>query len=158
MNRAYDYIEMSFPAKAEYVGVIRLTLSGIANRMGFSYDEIEDIKIALSEACTNAVEHAYKQEEKGNIRIGFGIYKDRLELVVADNGQSFDFDKVREELGPYTESQPVETLPEGGLGLFLIQTLMDDVKVHSNQGVTVFMTKYVQGEQVERDAESISVQ
>ena len=158
MNRAYDYIEMLYPARAEYVGVIRLSLSGIANRMGFSYDEIEDMKIALSEACTNAVEHAYKGKENGNIRIGFGIYANRLELIVADNGESFNFEAVKEELGPYSKSQPVETLPEGGLGLFLIQTLMDDVKVHNHQGVTVFMTKYRQGEQVERDAEAISAQ
>ena len=60
MREAFDYIEMKIPAKPEYVGVIRLTLSGIASRMGFTYDLIEDLKIAASEAITNAVQHAYK--------------------------------------------------------------------------------------------------
>ncbi|AST94136.1 anti-sigma B factor RsbW [Sutcliffiella cohnii] len=158
MNRTYDYIEMVYPAKPEYVGVIRLSLSGIANRMGFSYDEIEDMKIAISEACTNVVDHAYQGEESGNIRIGFGVYSNRLELVVADNGQSFNFEEIKNELGPISKTHPVETLPEGGLGLFLIETLMDTVKVHNNQGVTVFMTKYLQGEQVEWDEEKVSAQ
>lgn len=42
MKRAADYIEMKSPAKPEYVGIIRLTLSGIASKMGYSYDDIED--------------------------------------------------------------------------------------------------------------------
>lgn len=60
MNESVDLIEMKIPAKPEYVGIIRLTLSGVASRMGYVYEEIEDLKIAVSEACTNAVQHAYK--------------------------------------------------------------------------------------------------
>ncbi|MBS4178605.1 anti-sigma B factor RsbW [Lederbergia citrea] len=156
MKEAFDYIEMKIPAKPEYVGVIRLTLSGIASRMGFTYDLIEDLKIATSEAITNAVQHAYSQEERGEIVVGFGLYQDRLEVMVADLGQSFDLNKMREETGPYNENTQVEFLREGGLGLYLIESLMDEVKVHQNEGVTVFMTKYLEGEQVERNAQTIS--
>ncbi|MEH7442255.1 anti-sigma B factor RsbW [Heyndrickxia sp. MSNUG] len=156
MSQAFDYIEMKIPAKPEFVGVIRLTLSGIASRMGFSYDEIEDLKIATSEACTNAVQHAYKNNDNGEVIIGFGLYEDRLEVMVADNGQSFDFHSARQGLGPYDQNSSVEFLREGGLGLYLIETLMDEVRIHHKEGVTVFMTKYREGEQVERDAETIS--
>ncbi|MFE8703034.1 anti-sigma B factor RsbW [Cytobacillus sp. FJAT-54145] len=156
MNEPFDYIEMKVPAKPEYVGVIRLTLSGIASRMGFSYDEIEDLKIATSEACTNAVQHAYKINEIGEYIVGFGLFSDRIEVMVADNGQSFDFHKARKEMGPYDQNDSVEILREGGLGLYLIETLMDEVRVHYKEGVTVFMTKYLEGEQVERNAERIS--
>jgi serine/threonine-protein kinase RsbW len=156
MNQPFDYIEMKVPAKAEYIGVIRLTLSGIASRMGFPYDDIEDLKIATSEACTNAVQHAYKQTGQGEVVLGFGLYKDRLEIMVADSGQSFDFQSAREGLGPYDENDSVEFLREGGLGLYLIETLMDEVRIHHKKGVTVFMTKYLEREQVERDAETIS--
>ena len=55
----YDYIEIRVPAKAQYIGIARLTISGLASRLGFNYDEIEDLKIATSEAVTNAVQHAY---------------------------------------------------------------------------------------------------
>ena len=48
--KAFDYIEIRVPAKPQYVSVIRLTISGLAVRVGFTYDEIEDLKIATSEA------------------------------------------------------------------------------------------------------------
>ena len=147
---------MKFPAKPEYIGIIRLTISGIASRMGFSYDDIEDLKIATSEACTNAVQHAYKDQEDGEITIGFGLYENRLELVVSDSGESCNFEEVRQGLGPYGKEEQIEFLREGGLGLYLIETLMDKVKIHQHSGVTVYMTKFIQGEQVETDAKTIS--
>nr|WP_204555960.1 anti-sigma B factor RsbW [Bacillus ectoiniformans] len=152
---AFDYIEMKIPAKPEFVGVIRLTLSGIASRMGFTYDAIEDLKIATSEAITNAVQHAYHEDEDGEVVVGFALYANHLEVMVSDNGKSFNFSETKKALGPYSESS-LEFLREGGLGLYLIETLMDEVKVHQNEGVTLFMTKYLKGEQVERDAETIS--
>ncbi|RST74395.1 anti-sigma B factor RsbW [Siminovitchia acidinfaciens] len=156
MEVAFDYVEMKVPAKPEYVGVVRLTISGIASRMGFSYEVIEDIKIATSEAVTNAVQHAYKSNEGGEIVVGFALYDNRLEVMVSDSGKSFDMKKTREETGPYTEKQNVEFMREGGLGLYLIESLMDEVNVQLNQGVIVYMTKYLEGEQVGLDAEKIS--
>ncbi|WP_338752881.1 anti-sigma B factor RsbW [Bacillus sp. FJAT-52991] len=151
----FEYIEMKIPAKPEFVGVIRLTLSGIASRMGFTYDAIEDLKIATSEAITNAVQHAYKDSEEGEVIVGFALYSKHLEVMVADHGQSFNFLNTKKSLGPYTDHS-VEFLREGGLGLFLIETLMDEVKVHQNEGITLLMTKYLEGEQVERDVQAIS--
>ncbi|WP_325167513.1 anti-sigma B factor RsbW [Lederbergia citri] len=152
----FDYIEMKIPAMPEYVGVIRLTLSGIASRMGFTYDLIDDLKIAVSEAITNAVQHAYKKDEGGEIVVGFGLYQDKLEVMVADSGKSFDLNKARDEIGPYNEDSQIEFLREGGLGLYLIESLMDEVRIHQNEGVTVFMTKYLEGEQVEGNVKTIS--
>ncbi|MFD1708408.1 anti-sigma B factor RsbW [Siminovitchia sediminis] len=156
MDAAFDYIEMKVPAKAEYVGVVRLTISGIASRMGFSYEVIEDIKIATSEAVTNAVQHAYKANEGGEVVAGFALYENRLEVMVSDSGKSFDLKKARRETGPYSEKESVEFMREGGLGLYLIESLMDEVNVQLNQGVSVYMTKYLEGEQVELNAEKIS--
>ena len=154
MEQAFDYIEMKIPAKPEYVGVIRLTLSGIASRMGFTYELIEDLKIAMSEAVTNAVQHGYK-EEGGEVIVGFAQYEDRLELMVADQGKPFDFQKARKENGPYDEDTSVESLREGGLGLYLIESLMDEVRYHQNDGVTVFMAKHLEREQVENSGQTI---
>ena len=86
--RPFDYVEMRVPAKSQFVGVARLTISGLASRLGFSYDDIEDLKIASSEAVTNAVQHAYKEDEEGEVVIGCALYKDKLEIMVADHGQS----------------------------------------------------------------------
>jgi serine/threonine-protein kinase RsbW len=156
MKNASDFIEMTVPAEAEYVGVVRLTSSGIANRIGFSYDEIEDIKVAVSEACTNAVNHAYRQEEEGKITVGFGVYEDRLEIMVVDRGQSFDFSVIHDQVGPFSGDLPVENMSEGGLGLFLIETLMDKVEISGESGVIVLMTKYIQKDEVEPGADKIS--
>ncbi|HLS20443.1 MAG TPA: anti-sigma B factor RsbW [Bacillota bacterium] len=139
----FDFIEMRFPAKAEYVSTIRLTVSGLANRMGFSYDDIEDLKVAISEAVTNAVTHAYRDEDEGEVTAGFGIYEDRLEVMIADHGGSFNLAEIKDNIGPYHPSEPIYNLREGGFGLFLIQTLMDKVEINNTYGVIVLMTKYL---------------
>ena len=145
---SYDYVEMIVPAKAEYVGVVRLAVSGIASRLGFTYDAIEDLKIAISEAVTNAVQHAY-DDESGEVLVGCASYEDRVELMITDHGQSFNFEEAKRRTGPYDEEIEPELLREGGLGLYLMETLMDEVKIHHEEGVTVFMTKYFGGERGE---------
>ncbi len=154
MNESFDMVEMKVPARPEYVGVLRLTASGIASRMGFSYDDIEDIKIALSEAVTNAVNHAYPDDEQGEIAVAFGIHENRVQIMVSDSGKSFNAKETREKLGPYDSSKPVETITEGGLGLFLIDTLMDEVQISDQAGVVVSMTKYLQRDEVDQSADT----
>lgn len=155
MPQQYDYIEMKFPSSAEYVGLIRLTLSGVLSRAGASYDQIEDSKIAVSEAVTNAVKHAYSEDESGEVLIGFAIYSNKVEIIVADHGQSFNYEEVKEELGPYSEDENVNYLREGGLGLFLIETLMDEVYLKKDPGVTISMTKFINESQVHLNGETI---
>lgn len=152
----FDFIEMKVPAKAEYVGVIRLSVSGIANRMGFSYEDIEDLKVSISEAITNAVTHAYTDGDEGEVTIGFGVYEDRLEVMVADHGGSFDLNEIKGGIGPYKHTESVETLREGGFGLFLINALMDKVEINNNHGVIVLMTKYLQETEVDYDGNQVS--
>jgi serine/threonine-protein kinase RsbW len=146
---SFDFIEMKFPAKPEYVGVIRLSASGIASRMGFTYEDIEDLKISISEAVTNVVNHAYEDKGNGEVTIGFGVYEDRLEVMVADHGGSFNLNEVKTKIGPYDSDESVENLREGGFGLFLINTLMDKVEINNNSGVIVLMTKYLENLGVE---------
>ncbi len=149
----YDYIEIRVPAKAQYVGVARLAISGLASRLGFTYDEIEDLKIASSEAITNAVQHAYQEDEQGEVVVGCALFEDKLEIMVADYGKSFDFEETKKYVRPYNEQEEVQFLREGGLGLYLMETLMDEVKVHQKEGVTVFMTKYLGGDRGDKDVE-----
>lgn len=149
-----DYIEMIIPSKPEYLGVVRLSVSGIANRMGYTYDEIEDIKVAVTEACTNVVHHAYEGHE-GQIKINFAVYKDRLEIIVIDQGQSFDVQAVTENKGPVNANVAIEQLNEGGLGLFLIEALMDKVEITGDSGVVVSMTKLLNRDGVRSDVSRV---
>lgn len=154
--KEFDYVEIRVPAKPQYVSVVRLAISGLAIRVGFSYDEIEDLKIATSEAVTNVVQHAYAEEEEGEIVISVALYTDRMEIMVSDYGNSFNFEEVKAKIGPYHVDDNVALLREGGLGLYLMETLMDEVRINNEGGVTVFMTKYVSREQVEDNVERVN--
>ena len=154
--RPFDYVEIRVPAKPQYVGVARLTISGLASRVGFTYDEIEDLKIASSEAITNAVQHAYSEVDEGEVVVGCALYPDKIEIMVADHGKSFDFEETKKKVGPYHEQQEVQFLREGGLGLYLIETLMDENTVETKTYIDKIMTKYVGEEQVEENVETIS--
>lgn len=152
----FDFIEMKVPAKADYVSVMRLSISGIATRMGFTYEDIEDMKVAISEAITNAVTHAYNNDEDGEVTIGFGVYENRLEIMVADHGGSFNLDEIKGSIGPYEPDESVETLREGGFGLFLVESLMDKVEIDNHDGVIVLMTKYLKEAEVDFNGNQIS--
>ena len=158
MSLKNDYIEMKLPASAEYVSLIRLTLSGVFTRAGASYDDIEDSKIAVSEAVTNAVKHAYKHsQQNGMINICFELFDDKIKIIISDQGESFDYESTKSKLGPYQENENIDFLREGGLGLFLIESLMDEVKVSKESGVTISMIKYIKKEQVPNNDERVEI-
>src|SRR5699024_9811474 len=139
-------MEMKVPAKADYVGVIRLSISGVASRMGFSYEAIEDWKVAISEAVTNVVSHAYEKKETGEGWIGFAVYQNRLQVMVWDQGGRIRVEEIGNCIGAVDERDmvtDVSRLREGGFGLFLINALMDKVEINNEYGVIVVMTKYL---------------
>lgn len=148
-----DSVSITIPAKPDYVGISRLVVSGIANRMGFSYDDIEDVKLAVAEACTNSVDHAYIDNE-GEIEIRCSIFPDRLQVEVIDHGHSFDLSEIEERTGPLSVEPTMNTIRERGLGIFLIKSLMDKVDIQSDNGVIVTMTKYIQKDEVESHVDS----
>ncbi|WP_395185399.1 anti-sigma B factor RsbW [Bacillus cereus] len=146
-----DYIELKIPAKTDYLEMIRLTVSGIANRMQFSYDEIEYIKMAVSEACTNVVQPAYLDKEIGAITIEFGLFSDRLEIMIDDQGER------KQRMGPYNPSHPIDALPESWLGIYVMHSVMDAVEMSYNHGMTVLLTKHLQREWGENDERTHSI-
>ncbi|MBO8164058.1 MAG: anti-sigma B factor RsbW [Brevibacillus sp.] len=156
VNETGDRVELTIPARAEYIGVARLLVSGVANRAGFSYDEIEDIKLAVAEACTNAVNHAYEGDDGGTVCIRCTLHKDRLEIKIIDSGTSFDPSRVERKLGPIDENTDIDSLTEGGLGLFLIQSVMDDVQIDADNGCIVTMTKFMRRDEVAKHVDELS--
>lgn len=109
------------------------------------------MKIAVGEACSNAIQYANAGAKGGVVIVGFGIYQDKLEMMVTSSGKSFNFSKTQTERSPYTESNIVEHLLVNGLGLYLIETLMDEVRVMNHSDVTVFMMKRLGGERENHD-------
>ncbi|MBJ6361344.1 anti-sigma B factor RsbW [Paenibacillus sp. GCM10012307] len=145
MKAIEEVVTLQVPATAEYVDLVRVTLYGIAAKMGFSYEAIEDMKVAVSEACNNAVLYAYEQgssaaPEEQSVEIKFVKKFDSLSIIVKDNGRSVDAVSEAPQTSPL-HGKKIDEIHSGGLGLYLMQALMDQVEVLSNAGTQVTLTK-----------------
>jgi serine/threonine-protein kinase RsbW len=131
-------ITLTIPSLSDYVGVARLTASGIANRMKFTHEDIEDIKIAVSEACTNAVQYAYG-DSMGDITLEFSILENALEIRVKDQGKGFDPSVPVDSEAALNDPDKIGL----GLGIVFMRSLMDSVDHHSTpeKGTEVVMVK-----------------
>ena len=125
-------VKMEVQALPENISVVRLTASGLASKMGFDLEAIEDIKVCISEACTNAIRHS---DEK-IFHVEFSVFEDNINIKVYDNGKGYDVSSVPEpDFGDPKEN---------GLGLFIIKTLMDEVEITSDDsGTCICMVKYI---------------
>jgi serine/threonine-protein kinase RsbW len=134
-----DLLRLTVPGKPDYVGTMRLTLSSIASNMGFDIESIEDIKVAVSEACTNIVCHSHPDFDF-TYDVTCEITDDKLNITVEDNGKGYD---TRQYVEP-----TLGEAKEGGLGLFIIKALMDEVEVKSKigAGTHIRMTKLIHSE------------
>ena len=129
-----EAIELKLPAKTEYMKVVRMSIAGISERMHFSVDDIEDIKIAVCEACINSIRHGYQEKvsEENLIYARFIIHPKKLEIIITDSGKGFDTSRVDEYL-----AKPGDEKVEGiGLGIQLMKTLMNGVKYSSSANGT----------------------
>ncbi len=111
-------VRLTIPAKAEYVLLGRLALSGVTRMRPLSAEALSDLKLAVTEACTNSVRHAYG-DNGGTVDIVYELHDDRLVVEVSDDGGGFDPDEI-EESGQLTE---------GGLGIAIIRALVDEFEV-----------------------------
>jgi serine/threonine-protein kinase RsbW len=111
-------VRLTIPAKAEYVLLGRLALSGVIRMRPLTDETLNDLKLAVTEACTNSVRHAYGGNG-GIVEIVYELHDDRLVVEVSDDGTGFDPNEV-EETG---------VLTEGGLGIAIIRALVDEFEV-----------------------------
>jgi len=136
-------IRLQIPALADYIDIVRVCLFGIASKLSFSYEEIEDMKVAVSEACTNAVLHGSRTSQLNNIDICFEIRERSLTIKVSNKGTSFEHVDALENASPLPETD-ISELPVGGLGIYLMQALMDEVTVETIDNITqVTLVKFL---------------
>ncbi|AOZ93481.1 anti-sigma B factor RsbW [Paenibacillus crassostreae] len=150
MTNEVQKVVLTLPASADFVDIVRLNLYGISTKMGFSYEEIEDMKVAVSEACNNSVLYAYGQED-GLVEVTFEMNGDILSIIVKDDGESFDNVTLQDECNTL-HNKDLDDVEVGGLGFYLMQALMDDVIVESKQG---YGTKVVLTKRVMRSEEAV---
>jgi serine/threonine-protein kinase RsbW len=135
-------VALRFPAKPDYLLLARLALAGVARSLPLGAEELADLKLAVTEACGNAVRHAYGGGEGGSVGVEFVVADGRLDMIVEDEGAGLEV-PLPEELvdsGPLT--QPIE----GGMGMAIIRAIVDELDVRSGasgRGTVVHMTKFL---------------
>jgi serine/threonine-protein kinase RsbW len=118
-----NVIRLTIPAKPEYITLCRLALTGLARVRSFPDELIADMKLALTEACSNSVRHAYDETE-GSVEILYELQADRLIVEVCDEGSGFDVD---------TNGGENEGLTEGGLGIAIIRSIADELDIERRE-------------------------
>lgn len=116
-------IKLEIPSSPEFVSVARKTLEAIASGLGMPNREIEDLELAVGEACANAVKYG----EADTVLITYRIEKNSVEIEVCNKGKAFT---------PPTCPLPMEELRVGGLGIFLIDQLVDKMSIDCESGRT----------------------
>jgi len=128
-------VRLRIPAKPEYIALGRLALTGLAQARGLDSDTIADLKLALTEAVSNSVRHAYGSEGEGQVDIRYELHADRISVEVVDDGAGFDPEESLSFDG--------DELSEGGLGIAIIRTLADDIEIESRPGVRGSRLRFV---------------
>ena len=121
MKKNVDY-KLKIPSQTDNLELIRNFVTGVANKVGFGNDDVSKIELAVDEACTNVIEHAYSGQE-GMIVLVLELLGDDLIINIRDWGKPFDPDSVTP---PDLEAE-LEERKIGGLGIHLMKKLMDEV-------------------------------
>ncbi|HEX9993349.1 MAG TPA: ATP-binding protein [Acidimicrobiales bacterium] len=137
-----DVVELLVPARAEYLALVRLVVSAaVAIDAGLSESRIGDLKLAVSEACTNAMEAANRADDAEQVLVRCSIDDERVEVLVRDRGMGFDPASLRPH-PPVTD--PARLDFERGLGIPLIRALTDEVTFESSEkGTDVCLVLYL---------------
>jgi len=117
-------IRLTIPAKAEYITLCRLALAGISQLRDISDETLHDLKLALTEACTNSVRHAYEAGSEGSVQIVYEIGDEDISIEVIDEGEGFVLDEASE----------TDHLSESGLGIAIIRSLADELEIEPREG------------------------
>lgn len=113
-------VALTIPARPEFIALGRLALTGLARTRALSQEIVADLKLALTEACSNSVRHAYDEGRLGVVQIRYELGPDKIVIEVDDEGSGFD---------PQTIRRAQEGLDEGGLGIAIIRALTDDLEI-----------------------------
>jgi len=136
---AFNDIEIQIPSDLVFERVVRESAVVVAKYLGFDEDRVADLQLAVSEAVTNAIEHGNNCDINVKVGVKFFVTSDRLAVQVTDRGQ---WNMAANEGDSAPDSLDMEYRLEHdltrGMGIFLIQKLVDNVDVRSNAQGTEF--------------------
>ena len=114
-----DPVSLKIPSRAEYVLLARLVVSQVGELAGFNQQDIYDLKLAITEAATNVIRHA----EVDSFEIEYRVLPGAVEITVKDTGEGFEEEDFTGDSGS-----------QGGFGLAVIRSLVDEVALESAAG------------------------
>lgn len=129
-----ERVEVHIPSNPIFERVVRASAAEVGQALGFSQERIEDLKLALSEAVTNAIEHGNQRDTGKLVAVIFELDSEKLEIRISDQGAGvgeLDFSRH------VVEEQNLEGGMLRGFGMYLISSLVDDYEVHSSTSGTV---------------------
>lgn len=138
-------IRINFPGHTSQLELIRRVTKQIAGiAPGFSDDDLEDISLALDEACTNVIRHSYRGKDCGVIQVEICIEPNKVTITLTDMGEEGQLFNP-ELLTPVDKQKYLDSLSKGGLGVYLIKKIMDEVEYVVSPGVKncLTMVKYI---------------
>ena len=145
MKRIINEMKLRLPARSENEGVARTAVSAFVAELNPTVEELGDVRLAVSEAVTNCVVHAYPERKAGEcayIYISARIYEQReISVEISDNGCGIEnIELARTPM--YTTGEYGERC---GMGFLIMENLCDSVTVKSRdgKGTTVLLRKYI---------------
>ena len=122
--------EITTDAKIENLGALLEFVERACRDSGVAQSDVFAFRLAADEVCTNIINYGYAGREPGPITLAFSTADDRMVLTVGDRGRPFNPDDAP---APDLESS-WEERQIGGLGLFLLQSMMDEVRYEADGG------------------------
>lgn len=117
-------INLTIPAKAEYIALGRLALTGLQRVHEFPEEVLADLKLALTEACSNSIRHAYGSDQ-GIVELVYVLENDTLTVEIRDEGRGFE---------PPSNLEELDEFAEGGLGIAIIRAIVDELEISEKAG------------------------
>ena len=129
---------LTFSSISENVGITRLLIASVGAQLDLPLNDIEELKVAVSEAVSNAIIHGYKNNPNHIVYLNLDITGDTLKIVVKDEGCGIS--NVEQAMQPAFSTDPERM----GLGFVFMQSFMDELQVESarEEGTTVTMMKH----------------
>lgn len=121
-------IRIEIPRSAKYVAVARNVIDSLSNRIPLTKEDLEDLKLAVGEACANAIK--FSSPEATAVQVMYHIMPDRIEVEVRNRGTARGHNCIEPSL------PPPENMQEGGMGIFIMKRLTDDMRIYSHRGMT----------------------
>ena len=122
---------LTIPSSTRFLEDVREFVTTHAEQAAFSESDVEQLKMAVDEACTNVIEHAYQGQNEQPIDIAVIIQPDRLTVRIRDKGRQFNQISYQEpDLVKYAKAKK-----SGGFGVHIMRRLMDEVQYRTTGGV-----------------------